>query len=108
MNIRFRVGVYFRKIHLTILYIINRLLVLIEFFLFLRLILKFLGANPKSLVVNFIYLYSDILVSPFDFIFPNIYWSQGYLIETATISAIIGYILIAFFIFQILDIFFRD
>lgn len=85
-------------------YIFKRLLSLLEIFLFLRLLLKFLDANPQSLVVNLIYQYSDILVSPFNFIFPNFYW-RGYSIETATISAMIGYALAVFIIFRLLRLF---
>jgi len=87
-------------------YIIKRLLSLLEIFLFLRLILKFLAANPQALVVNLIYQYSDIIVSPFKFIFPNFYW-RGYFIETTTISAMIGYGLVVFIIFRLLRLFSR-
>ena len=85
-------------------YIIKRLFSLLEIFLFLRLALKFLAANPQALVVNLIYQYSDIIVSPFKFIFQNFYW-RGYLIETATISAMIGYALAVFIIFRLLRLF---
>jgi len=86
-------------------WIIRRFLSFIEFFLFLRLALKFLGASSKSLAVSLIYKYSYILVEPFEFIFPNIYWPKGYLIEIATISAMIGYFLVAFVIFRVLKLF---
>lgn len=91
-----------------IFYIIKRIFILTELFLFLRLFLKFLGANPQTPVVDFIYQNSNFLVSPFEFILPNIYWPKTYLIETATISAIIGYVLAVFIIFQILRLFSRD
>ena len=93
------------KTYLMTFYIVKRLLSLLEIFLFLRLLLKFLAANPQALVVNLIYKGSDILVSPFNFIFPNIYWPAGYLIETATISAMIGYALAVFIIFRLLRLF---
>ena len=96
------------KIHSMISSLVQKLFTLVELFLFLRLTLKFLSANPETLVTNFIYKYSDILVSPFNFIFPNIYWPAGRLIEIATISAMIGYALIAFIIFQVLRLFSRD
>jgi len=83
---------------------IQKLFGLVELFLFLRLLLKFLNASSRALVVNFIYSYSEILVSPFSFIFPNIYWPKGHFIETATISAMIGYALIVFVIFQLLKL----
>jgi len=95
------------KFYSVIIYILKRILVLTEFFLFLRLILKFLGANPTTLVVELIYKYSAILVSPFTYIFPNFCW-RGYVIEIATASAMIGYALIIFIIFYLLKIFSKD
>jgi len=95
------------KIYSLIERVIKRLLYLLELFLFLRLILKFFNASPKALVVNLIYTYSDILVSPFKFIFPNLYW-RNYLIETATISATVGYIIAVYVLFQLLRLFAKD
>ena len=91
-----------------VFYAFKRVFFLLEFFLFLRLLLKYSGANPKTLVVELIYQYSDILVSPFEFIFPNIYWPEGRFIEIAVISAIIGYAILVFIIFQLLKLFSRD
>jgi len=95
------------NIYSLILSIISKLFWLFELFLFLRLLLKFLGANPETLVVNLIYKYSDILISPFSFIFRNIYWG-GHLIETSVISAVIGYAIAMFIVFQIIKAFSRD
>ncbi|MBZ9572479.1 hypothetical protein KJA15_04055 [Patescibacteria group bacterium] len=99
---------FLKKTYSTIVYIISRLLILVEFFLFLRLVLKFLNANPKALVVGLIYRWSDILVSPFNFIFPDVYWPRGRLIDTATLSAMIGYAILVFIIFQILQLIFKE
>jgi hypothetical protein len=96
------------KIYSMTFYVIKRLLSLLEIFLFLRLLLKFLSANPQTLIVKLIYEYSDILVSPFNFIFHDIYWPTGYFIETATISAMIGYALAVFIIFFLLRLFSKD
>jgi hypothetical protein len=90
-----------------ILFLIKKLFGLLEFFLFLRFSLKFFGANPKTLVVNYIYKGSEILVSPFNSIFPNVYW-KGRLIDTTTISAMVGYAILVFLIFQILKIFSKE
>lgn len=97
----------FSNIYSGFLSLISKLFLLFEFFLFLRLLLKFLNANPQTVVVNLIYKYSDILVSPFDFIFKNIYWGK-YLIEMSTISAMAGYALLAFILFKILRFFSRS
>ncbi len=96
-----------RKIVAIIKRIINRLLGLIELTLFLRLLLKFLNANPKAIVVGLIYKYTNILVEPFEFIFENIYW-QDKIVETATISAMLGYAILVFAFLKILHLFTRD
>lgn len=97
-----------RRIYIMVFYIIKRLLGLVELFLFLRLTLKFFSASSKALVVDFIYKYSDILISPFEFIFPDIYWPKGYLIEITTISAMFGYAIIVFILFQLFRLFSQD
>ena len=61
--------------------LIGKLFYLLELFLFLRLILKFFAASPKALIVKLIYKWSDFLVSPFNFIFKNIYWPKDHLIK---------------------------
>lgn len=88
--------------------IVNKLLLFAEIFLFLRLMLKFFTASPKALIVALLYEWTDILVSPFEFIFPDIYWSKGYLIDVATLSAMIGYWLAVYLFFQILNLFSRE
>lgn len=90
-----------------IFYFVKRALFLLEIFLFLRLMLKFFDADPKALVVNLIYKGSDILIWPFKFIFPNIYWNER-LIETSTISAMVGYALVVYIFFQLLKLFSKN
>ena len=98
---------FLRKIVAIIKRIINRLLGLVELTLFLRLLLKFLNANPRAIVVGLIYKYTNMLVAPFEFIFENIYW-QDRMIETATISAMLGYAILVFAFLKILHLFTRD
>jgi hypothetical protein len=97
----------FSVFYSTIIFIIKRLFILTELFMLLRLALKFLGANPETLIVGMIYKYSSILVSPFLFIFPNFYW-KGYMIEIATVSAMVGYGIVFFAIIQLLKIFSKN
>lgn len=104
---------YFNSVLVTKTYdlissIIKRLLGLAEFLLFIRLILKFLGANPYTFVVAILYKYTDYLVSPFKYIFNDIYWPGTHLIETMTIASMIGYGLFVFVIYQVLRLFFKD
>ncbi len=95
-----------KKIYLSIKKTIKKLLVLLELFLFLRLILKFLQANSLSPIVNFIYKYSNALIKPFGLIFSDIYWNN-HMIETTTISAMVGYTVLFFVFFYLLDIFLK-
>jgi len=95
------------KIDSFISTVITRLVGLLEYFLFLRFLLKFLGANPQALIVDLIYKYSGILVSPFKFIFSNIYW-RGHLIETSTIVAMMGYYVAVLVLLGIIHLFSRD
>jgi hypothetical protein len=76
--------------------LILKLFYLLEFFLFLRLILKFFGASKTALVVKQIYQGSGFFVSPFDHIFSNIVLSRGYFIETATLAAMFGYAILVY------------
>ena len=87
--------------------LILKLFGLLELFLFLRLLLKFLNANPGTLVVNLVYRHSDLFVDPFRYIFHNFYF-QGRLIETAALAAMIGYVLALFVVFQLLRLFSRN
>ena len=96
-----------KKIVSIIERVAKRLLGLVELALFLRLALRFLNANPNTIVVNCIYSLTDNLILPFEFIFQNIYWDKR-VIETATISAMIGYIILVFVILRLLHIFSRD
>lgn len=93
------------KISETISFLLRKLIALVELILFVRLSLKFLGANPQALIVNFIYWGSDFLINPFNFIFQDIYWKEKYLIEAATLSAIIGYGILSYLIFQLFRLF---
>jgi len=104
---RFLIQRFFIRIFSLVFYLVKRLIGLVEILLFLRLLLKFFAANPQALIVKLIYQYSDILVSPFDFIFADIYWRE-YLIEIDTISAIVGYGLIILILFWLLKLLPRD
>jgi len=96
------------NIYSVISSVIQKLLGLLEVFLFLRLLLKFMGANDQTLIVSQIYKYSGIFVRPFDFIFDNIYWPDGHIIEISSITAMIGYALATFILLQLLKTFSED
>jgi len=75
--------------------------IFLQLFLFLRLLLKFLGANPETPVVSTIYKGSDIFIAPFNMIFDDIYLGN-FLIEISTLCAMIGYAVVMFFIVRLL------
>jgi hypothetical protein len=92
------------KIYKKTFDVIKKLLGLLEIFLAIRLVLKMLAANPLAPVVNLVYKGSDFLVAPFKYIFTDFYW-KGLFVDTATISAMIGYCIIVFLLFRILRLF---
>jgi len=95
------------KVYSVFLSSLSKFFLFLQFFLFLRLLLKFLGANPETLVVSIIYEYSDVLISPFNLIFGDIYlWDL--LIEMSTISAMIGYAIVMFIILKVLRLFRKE
>lgn len=98
----------FAIVYSLIISLIRKIFGLLELFLFIRLLLKFLNANPKTLIVNLIYKWSDTLVYPFKNILPNTYWPEGYVIEIPTIAAMIGYAIAVFIIFQLLRLFSKE
>jgi len=89
------------KVYSVFLSLLSKFFIFLQSFLFLRLLLKFLGANPETLVVSVIYKYSDVLVSPFNLIFDDVYlWDL--LIEMSTISAMVGYAIVMLIILKAL------
>ncbi|MBD3207855.1 MAG: hypothetical protein GF370_00145 [Candidatus Nealsonbacteria bacterium] len=84
--------------------VIFRIWALVEGALFLRLVLRFLNANPLTPVVHFIYKYTAFLVVPFENIFPNKMW-LGRIVETSTLSAMLGYALLMYIFSRVLSLF---
>jgi len=83
-----------------------RIWALVEGVLFLRLALRFLKANPLTPVVHFIYKYTAVLVSPFENIFPNTL-CLGRIVETSTLSAMIGYGILMYVLSRLFSLFFK-
>jgi len=101
MKIGSQISSFFGYITAVIFGFIKKLFYLLEFFLLLRLSLKFFEANPQSLVVDWIYNWSDFLVKPFNLIFEDIILSNGYVLEAATIAAMAGYAILVFIILKL-------
>jgi len=95
------------KAYSVFLSLVSKIFIFLQAFLFARLLLKFLGANPETLVVNVLYKYSDVLISPFNFIFDDVYFS-GLLVEMSTISAIVGYAIAMLIVLKVLQLFRKE
>lgn len=78
---------------------------LVELLLSVRIILKFLGAGEKALIVKFLYFITGILTSPFRFIFPSIYFQKGW-VDLTALSAIVGYFILAIVVLKLLNLIF--
>lgn len=85
-----------------IAYFINFVTGIIETLLGLRVVLKFLGANPATPFVNWVYETTLPLIAPFAGMFPAPIVEGQFIIEFSTIFAIIIYALISYFLVEIL------
>ncbi len=81
--------------------IIKYLTGLVELLLAVRIILKFLGAGEKAMIVEFLYFITGILISPFKFIFPSVYFQKGW-VDLTAFSAMVGYFILAIIIIKLL------
>ncbi|HEX7735198.1 MAG TPA: YggT family protein [Ktedonobacteraceae bacterium] len=69
-------------------------LMVMETFLALRFILKMFGANPENLFASFVFLLTDILLTPFNGIVPPISLHPNQAFEIATLIAMAIYFLL--------------
>lgn len=75
--------------------IIDFVITLIAALLGLRIILHLFGANADNQIVKAIYSVSQPLVLPFANIFPSLELEQGYVLEFATVFALVLYAVVA-------------
>lgn len=80
--------------------IVNIVVGVIEFLLSLRFIFKFLVVNAGTPFVAWIYGVTATLVSPFAKILPDLKMG-GFVVDFATLVALIAYVLIGYLILQI-------
>ena len=95
------------NVYSVFLSLVSKFFVFLHSFLFLRLLLKFLGANPETLVVRILYEHSDVLISPFNLIFDDVYL-RGLLIEMSTVSAVVGYAIVMIVIIKLFHLFRKE
>ena len=95
------------KMYIHFVTAVYRLLALLEFFLILRLTLLLLGASSASSVVRLYYQFTDLFVDPFKYGFNNIPLGLGYVLDSSTLFAMVGYAIGLYVTIQIIDIFYH-
>lgn len=80
--------------------LVNIVVGVVEFLLSLRFIFKFFAVNPSTPFVAWLYGATASLVSPFARILPDLKLG-GFVIDFATLVALIVYILVGYLILQI-------
>lgn len=83
--------------------IIKYLTGLLEIVLGIRVVLKFLGASSRALIVDLLYRTTDFIAAPFKFIFPNVPIDKG-VIDFTVISAMAGYLILTLVILKFLSL----
>lgn len=81
---------------------------LVGILLMFRFGLKFLGANPNSPFVAFVYQNTQPLLAPFLFAFPTPSISGRFVIEFTTLFAIFVYAFVSYLIEEVLNLFDRE
>jgi uncharacterized protein YggT (Ycf19 family) len=76
---------------------------ILEGLLIIRFLLRFFGANAANGFVNWIYATTQPIVAPFQGIFANPVLSGAFVIEFATLLAILVYGIIAYLVSELID-----
>lgn len=74
----------------------------IEGIIGLRILLRFLGANPSAPFVSWIYQTSRPLLSPFEGMFPSPSARGGFVIEVSALFAILIYAFVGYIIASVI------
>lgn len=83
-------------------WLINSIIIFLEFIISFRIVFKMIGASANAAFVRWIYNISAYLINPFEGIFPNLNLGPS-IIEPATITAFIVFGVIGFAINFLLD-----
>lgn len=94
----------FDKVKKLIQYFLFAFLLIVVFFLFLRILMQLFGANPQTFFSLFIYGASDILLLPFFGIFPKTPIAGRSTIDTQASFALLAYILLFLLVLMLLQI----
>ena len=92
----------------TLVMYLKYLLSIVEVLLVVRVALQLFGASAQAMVVEFFYVVTGIINTPFQGIFENIPLRVGGVIDLVAISAMIGYPIIVFLLKELLEAFVKD
>ncbi len=79
-----------------------------EILLGIRLVLRLLAANPAAPIVDLLYTLTSIIITPFRGIFSDVYLRSGGIFDLVTITSMVGYPIIVYLIFELVNIITRD
>ncbi len=82
----------------SLLKLIDFILYVVSFLLGIRILLRLFGANPRSPFVDWLYDTTAPLIAPFVGAFPNPVIERGFVIEFASIFALVIYAFLAYLI----------
>jgi uncharacterized protein YggT (Ycf19 family) len=85
-------------------FFINLVVSAVEILLGLRLILRFFGANQSTPFVQWVYTTSEPILGPFRGIFPSPVIEGQYVLEFATVFAMLIYGLIGYFLVYLVSL----
>ena len=77
---------------------------IVEILLIFRFSLKFFGANPQAVFVEWVYSVTQVLLTPFQFAFPTASVSGGLALEFTTLFALFAYAFLGYVVQEGLDI----
>jgi len=86
----------------SVLFLIDLVFGVVEFFIGFRIILKLLGANPQAPFVSWVYETSRPLLAPFLGMFPSPRLQGRFLLEFSALFGLLVYGLIAYGISEII------
>lgn len=92
----------------SVIKFIKYILGFFELLLGLRLVLRLLGANPLTPIVDFLYAVTNTIIVPFRGIFSNVELRGGGIFDIVTITAMIGYPIIVYLLIELIHAIAKD
>ena len=84
--------------------LVNSVFTVVGFLLGFRILLRFLGANPNTPFVQWVYESSESLLAPFAGIFPVTRIEGGLVVDFPAVFAVIVYAFIGYLILEVVEI----